>query len=84
MQEEVCGRRHGQPDLLDLAVTMNSYVVNFKDPAARALALDADGFELPEDEWGHAVFYTGNEKDPTIVCTVDFGSILSIAVKPSQ
>lgn len=63
---------------------MNSYVVNFKDPATRSLAVEADGFDLPEEEWGHVLFYTGNEKDPTIVCTVDFGMILTIAMKPAQ
>lgn len=63
---------------------MNDYIVNLKDPAARPVAISADGFEFPEDEWGHLLFYTGTEKDPTVIHTISFDQVLSVVLQPQQ
>ena len=61
----------------------NTYTVSFKDAALRNVVYEADGFSPPEDEeWGHVLFYTGDERDPTIIASVSYAAVLAISKQP--
>lgn len=57
---------------------MNTYIVRFQDQTIASVSVAADGCSLPEQEWEHILFYTGDDRDPDIVYSVAYPTVLSV------
>jgi hypothetical protein len=68
-----------------MAVTkVNTYTIKFADKTVPDKSLQADDFTFPESEWEHVIFYTGPERNETVVYTAAIGQIFSISVQAAS